>query len=860
MHFRDFAVAVFLVTSAVAGRAAEPVQAVPPKNGQLDVRRQDYGAFVPNQSVLKTPLRIGSKDIRRGLGSHGHSEIVVRLPSPGRRFEATIGVDDNRDTKGGRGSVVFLVEVGGEEVAKSATLRGGDEPASLAVDLNGAVEFTLRVTDAGDGPWADHADWGEAKVTLADGRTLWLDESETRTTDMIAKPASGVAEPAAEVPWATELKAGARREAWTLVTDDTQLTVGATVDHKLCIFELSSRAAGWNWTGAPSAFPLVEQAEMAGVEYHPDWTFQEGTLDGSDGTKVTLHFTSRRPALDLKSVWHARGGPGPIRHTMFIRNQADQPVVISKQESLALHAVGPDNRTSVCYINDDGSLPDATGVYHDTLTPQYRKTLWISEEQDWIPFAAVDAAGTHGIYAGWEWSIGRLTLAGDSASRGVFLQAGSRGDFRTRLAAGATFEVPPAFVGAYAGDLDDAGNRLRKYLFNYSIPTALRNDGTYPKVEWNAFAATGKGQGSWDSVEAKYYPLVDQIAPLGFEEVVLDVGWWQGDTTNQPHPPVGDSIDWPKGMLAARNHANAAGMRFGLYWNCNPPMTTAEGIRHRREDAKYLYEKFRIDFFRSDGTDGNVLQTGGHGPGTRALGASDAGYWQTKGYYEVLDWLYAEIGNFSYENCSGGGRIKDYGILRRSFKVQNQDRYYPLDARQSFYDASHALHPMQLATLTGSWAEWQAEGSVYEFRSCALGAATWHPDAPRGGNGGPVWSAEQKDAIQRAVTTYKTRLRPLIRNADLYHIFPRPDGKRWDGVEYFDPQAKKGVVYLFKPAAQPDTTTVRLCGLVKDARYRVTFEDGSNPSVLKTGEELAAGIEVTLRGERASELMFFEQF
>jgi len=128
---------------------------------------------------------------------------------------------------------------------------------------------------------------------------------------------------------------------------------------------------------------------------------------------------------------------------------------------------------------------------------------------------------------------------------------------------------------------------------------------------------------------------------------------------------LGDLVDWPKGILAARNHAHAAGLRFGLYWNCNPPMTTPEGIQHRRDDAKYLYEKFCIDYFRSDGTDGNVLQTGGYGPGTRACSAQDAGYWQTKGYYEVLDSLYAEIGNYSYENCSGGGRIKDYGILRR---------------------------------------------------------------------------------------------------------------------------------------------------------------------------------------------------
>ena len=77
------------------------------QQGQLEVRRQDYGEFIPNQSVLKTPLRIGTKDLQRGLGSHSHSEIIVRLPAPGGRFTALIGVDHNRDTEGGRGSVEF---------------------------------------------------------------------------------------------------------------------------------------------------------------------------------------------------------------------------------------------------------------------------------------------------------------------------------------------------------------------------------------------------------------------------------------------------------------------------------------------------------------------------------------------------------------------------------------------------------------------------------------------------------------------------------------------------------------------------------------------------------------------------------
>ena len=302
---------VLLCVACLIAGAAEPVAvSAAPESGQLDVRRQDYGKFIPNQSVLKTPLRIGTKDMRRGLGSHSHSEIVVRLPAPGQRFEAQVGVDHNRDTTGGRGSVEFVIEVGGKEVLKSATLRGGDEPVRFGIDLDEAREFTLRATDAGDGPFADHADWGEARVTLTDGRMLWLDEFATSTVDMIAKPVTTAPEPTEEIPWAAEVKAGTRREAWTLATDDTQLTVGVTADHKLCLFELSSLATGWNWTASSSGFPLLDRVDMAGIQYRPDWVYQDGTVDRGDGTKVTLRFANRHPALELKSVWHARGGPG----------------------------------------------------------------------------------------------------------------------------------------------------------------------------------------------------------------------------------------------------------------------------------------------------------------------------------------------------------------------------------------------------------------------------------------------------------------------------------------------------------------------------------------------------------------------
>jgi hypothetical protein len=646
---------------------------------------------------------------------------------------------------------------------------------------------------------------------------------------------------------------------WTLKTSDTTLVVGVGPDRKLWLFELSS-PAGWNWTATPSPFPLVSRAVVGGSPRALNWTFQSGTEDKADGTKVMLVFTNADPALTLTSTWHARSGLGPVRHTMSIRNMTAEAVTIYEQESLEIQVVGPGNDTSVWYINDDGSLPDPAGVFHDPLANGYRKTLRCSEDQDFIPLAVVDAGGAQGVYLGWEWSIGRLAIAAHSPPRGAAIKAGNGDTFRTELKPGETFDVPPAFLGAYQGDLDDAANSLHKYLFNYSMPAVLKNDSGYPKVEWNAFAPTGKGQGSWDSTEAKYYPFMADIGPLGFEEVVLDIGWWPGDATHKPHPPVGDPVDWPAGMLAASDCAHKLGIRFGLYWNCNPPMTTPAGIQHRQEDAKYLYDKFRIDFFRSDGTDGNVLQTGGHGPGTRAHSADDVGYWQTKGYYEVLDSLYATIPNFSYENCSGGGRIKDYGILKRCMKIQNQDRYYPLDARRSFYDVSYALHPMQIAALCGSWAEWQATGSVYEFRSASMGAAYWHPDAPNGRNGGPVWSASQRALVKEALATYKTWLRPLIRTANLYHIFPRPDDKVWDGIEYYDPAAKKGAVYVFRPDSPADAQVVRLKGLETKTDYWLWCEDGAISPLRLTGDDLIqTGLTVRLPQRFSSDILFIQE-
>ena len=120
------------------------------------------------------PLRIVDRTYTRGLYCHAASKLVVHLPGPGKTFEAVVGVDSNEQTSGGRGSVVFAVTVGGQEAWRSGVMREGMPGVPVAVELGGAVEFTLEVGDAGDGISCDQSDWAEARVELEDGASVWV--------------------------------------------------------------------------------------------------------------------------------------------------------------------------------------------------------------------------------------------------------------------------------------------------------------------------------------------------------------------------------------------------------------------------------------------------------------------------------------------------------------------------------------------------------------------------------------------------------------------------------------------------------------------------------------------------------------
>jgi hypothetical protein len=195
----------------------------------------------------------------------------------------------------------------------------------------------------------------------------------------------------------------------------------------------------------------------------------------------------------------------------------------------------------------------------------------------------------------------------------------------------------------------------------------------------------------------------------------------------------------------------------------------------------------------------------------------------------------------------------DFGSAAHGDYFSITDTYDPVSNRRAFYDTSHVLPAAMLESYIEKWPTVRAENFRYMLRSGMMGWPTIMIDTS-------AWAAAQHAEAKKEIDLYKKELRPLIRDADLYHVSARPDGIHWDGVEYWDPNRQRGVVYAFRgTVADEKTHSFLLQGLKQSARYAITFHDHTSSDRTLTGSQLIErGLQVTLPYENSSELIFIK--
>ena len=144
--------------------------------------KNSYAAPKKDISTSDKTLRLTGEDgqevsYERGIGAHSTSTIIYDLSDKDYAyFSSYVGVD--RQVYGSVGSVTFEVWVDGEKKFDSGLMTSRDAQKYVEVDINGAKELKLVVTDGGNGIGSDHATWGDTKLHFANNEGIEINRSE----------------------------------------------------------------------------------------------------------------------------------------------------------------------------------------------------------------------------------------------------------------------------------------------------------------------------------------------------------------------------------------------------------------------------------------------------------------------------------------------------------------------------------------------------------------------------------------------------------------------------------------------------------------------------------------------------------
>jgi hypothetical protein len=710
----------------------------------------------------------------------------------------------------------------------------------------------------------------------------------------------------------TPLAAQPEKQLAVLATSDTRVAMvpGPTAPQLL---SLSGPDGISLCNFLPESLPA--QVEIKGQSVPVAWKFQK-QLSTAGLHHVDFVYRSASPRLELHWQWEARAGFGPLEHHITVTNLGSREIWLPLIDSLAL-SLDYNNAESAAglrhfYVEKGADSPSAEGTHLADIPDGYQ---WIGrsstyarpipgQSREIIPIEIVYAsnASQPGWYAGIEFS-GRTRIALDRTGTSLKTVLGldpDPGPYKTRLPGNhGSFESPTVFLGAFSHGIDGAGNQLRPW-----VRAALNNPLTWKDQQYPLTVNNSWGSGMKVD-EAIALRMLHDSKALGLEMFHIDAGWFRNVGDWVPDPKK-----FPHGLAYIADEAHREGLRFGIWTDWTQAALSTEpgalnirnpkvrdwmvtdlgpdwkpeefkgqtidiGVPAARDwaasEVKRIVESYHLDMLEHDGylvAQGCVREDHPHAPPVQstikvthdcfdfvsASDSTDVSYHAVRAYYRIYEQLRREHPGLLLEICNDGGRMVDFGSAAHGDYFSITDTYDPLSNRRAFYDTSHVLPAAMLESYVESWPVPEIANFRYMLRSGMMGWLTIMLDTT-------VWTPEQHEEARREIAIYKEKLRPLIREAQLYHVSDRPDGVHWDAAEYWDPARKTGVLYAFRGSIADESAHVfSLAGLDPGTQYKLHFEDASQPDREASGRELMAdGLTITLEKPLTSELVFIKQ-
>lgn len=455
------------------------------------------------------------------------------------------------------------------------------------------------------------------------------------------------------------------------------------------------------------------------------------------------------------------------------------------------------------------------------------------------------------FFAGLAYS-GNWRIDVESLDAGCTRIHGGEDDIDTRftLAPGESHRTHAFFAGCTDSGKGDAARKLHRLQRNY-----LQIDHGLRPVLYNSWEAT-----EFDLSSEQQMKLAERAAAIGVELYVVDDGWFGG----RRHDRAGLG-DWqvspevfPDGLMPLIDHVHGLGMKFGLWFE--PEMVNPDSELYRAHPEWVLHYPGRerteqrnqliLDFGRPEVVDYIEQQLSdfldahpidfikwdmnrlAHPAGSVAGRA----IWRkhVAGVYRIMDTIRGRYPKLSLQSCSAGGGRVDLGMAQRVeqfWTSDNTDSFHRIHTQDTFAQF-YAPNTMEC---------WVTESPNHQTRRPAT-METRFAVAMRGvlGIGNDLSKLSEADAetFRLHIEFYKT-VRHLVQEGSC-HIVARPEHHNVSAWWYVNEDGDEGFLSAVLTEHKPGHTVprVRLPGLQRDQKYRITLPDGSTLPA-RSGAELA---------------------
>lgn len=518
---------------------------------------------------------------------------------------------------------------------------------------------------------------------------------------------------------------------------------------------------------------------------------------------------------------------------------------------------------------------EGTGIYHmeipeDDSIRIDTDTRYEFNNNGYIPMVYLDA-GDSGSYFAVEWTSDTIYVT--QTDGGVRVSVDYQNEvvtkpFSTVVPSGGDFIVPPIYIGTYDGDLDDGSNEFKHWFWLEKTPKTMLADPQEPYVQTGWFS---------DSV--------GNLPEVGVQSAKWDYGWWSEDNSGMysgswklraadwDMKEIGEiyhrnNLSWAVYVLLHNSTKNQKEDPDDLLTSIggHPEWFVSQTAPYAdlgNEDCVAYLKRKLLSFFTENGidtwrTDYEPIPHESKRKNRHDALGTDVMYWNTRGFFEIVDYLLETIPGFRYESCSASGSLKDFATAHRASNINCDDFANYWSLRMTFYDGTYMIHPAQLQLPCAPLKSGDPESPTY--------SGYGDPDfACRSLLYAPIMGTlRDYERGPEYIQLHNEKIKPLIREANLYHTLPRPDGIHWDGIQYgYDIVPENGIggaLFIFKPSTEDGNEKhVEIRGLNPALTYRADFFERTEQSFTATGRELLDnGLTVTINEDLGSEIVFFE--